>query len=340
MVPHAAVIPMSFPVLVGDIGGTNARFALLSDAHAQPKTFDPVHTGDFPDIETAVEESVFALTSIMPRSAVIAVAGPVQGEEIDLTNAEWVIRPRTMMERLGVDDVVIINDFEALALALNSLGDDMLHAIGGGAAEPNGPKVVLGPGTGLGVAGMIHANGIWVPIPGEGGHVSFGPVEADEFAVWQALEPEDGRISAEAVLSGRGLVRLYKGVAASEDAEPLFTRPDEISDAGLAGRDTIARRTVELYCRLLGRLAGDLALIFMASGGVYIGGGIAPRLLPILDAGGFRKAFEAKAPHADFLHSVPCRVITGERPALTGLAAYARAPALFGVSLEGRRWTN
>jgi glucokinase len=334
MVPPATVIPMSFPVLVGDIGGTNARFALLSDAHAEPKTFDPVHTDDFPDIETAVEESVFAMTSVMPRSAVIAVAGPVKGEEIDLTNADWVIRP------LGVDDVVILNDFEALALALTSLGDDMLHLIGGGDGEPNGPKVVLGPGTGLGVAGMIHANGIWVPIPGEGGHVSFGPVEADEFPVWQELEPEHDRISAEAVLSGRGLVRLYRGVAASEKATPRFTRPDEISDAGLAASDTIARRTVELYCRLLGRLAGDLALTFMASGGIYIGGGIAPRLLPILDAGEFRKTFEAKAPHADFLRTVPCRVITGERPALTGLAAYARAPALFGVSLEGRRWTT
>jgi glucokinase len=340
MVPSATVIPMSFPVLVGDIGGTNARFALLSDAHAEPKTFDPVHTGDFPDIETAVEDSVFAMTSVMPRSAVIAVAGPVQGEEIDLTNADWVIRPRRMMERLGVDDVVIVNDFEALALSLTSLDDDMLHAIGGGETEPNGPKVVLGPGTGLGVAGMIHANGIWVPIPGEGGHVSFGPVEADEFPVWQALEPEHGRISAEAVLSGRGLVRLYKGVAASTGISPRFTRPAEISDAGLAASDATARRTLELYCRLLGRIAGDLALTFMASGGIFIGGGIAPRLLPILDAGEFRSAFEAKAPHGDFLRSVPCRVITGERPALTGLAAYARAPALFGVSLEGRRWTR
>jgi glucokinase len=331
---------MSFPVLVGDIGGTNARFAILSDAHAEPKMFDPVHTGDFPDIETAIEESVFAMTSVMPRSAVIAVAGPVKGDEIDLTNAEWVIRPAAMMDRLGVSDVVVVNDFEALALSLTSLGDDVLEQVGGGIAEEHGPKVVIGPGTGLGVAGMIHASGIWVPIPGEGGHVSFGPVEADEFPIWQKLEPEHGRISAEALLSGRGLVRLYRGVAAAESKTAGMSRPEEISDAALDGSDTIARRTVEHYCRLLGRAAGDLALTFMASGGVYIGGGIAPRLLPIIKESAFRTAFEAKAPHEDFMAAVPVWVITGERPALTGLAAYARAPALFGVSLDGRRWTS
>jgi glucokinase len=340
MVPSAPMTPMSFPALVGDIGGTNARFALLSDAHAEAKAFDPVRTADFPDIETAIEESVFALTSVMPRSAVIAVAGPVQGDEIDLTNADWVIRPKHMMQRLGLDDVVVINDFEALALSLTSLGDDVLEKIGGGEADDHGPKVVIGPGTGLGVAGIIHASGIWVPIPGEGGHVSFGPVEADEFAVWERLEPEHGRISAEALLCGRGMVRLYRGVAAAQGAEPRFTRPEQISDEALAGGDPVARRTVDLYCRLLGRAAGDLALTFMASGGVYIGGGIAPRLLPILAQSEFRRAFEAKAPHEDFARSVPSWVITGERPALTGLAAYARAPALFGVSLDGRRWNG
>ncbi len=339
MAQSSGTTPLSFPVLVGDIGGTNARFALLTDAHADAKMFDPVRTGDFDDIETAIEDSVFAMTSVMPRSAVIAVAGPVQGDEIDLTNADWVISPRQMMQRLGIEDVVVMNDFEALALSLSSLGEDVLQQIGGGTADDHGPKVVLGPGTGLGLAGLIHASGIWVPIPGEGGHVSFGPVEADEFPVWAKLEREHGRISAEALLCGRGLVRLYRGVAAIENAEAKFASPEAISDAALAGADPVARRTVELYCRLLGRLAGDLALIMMASGGVYIGGGIAPRLLPILSESEFRKAFEAKAPHQDFVRSVPTWVITGERPALTGLAAYARAPGLFGVSLEGRRWS-
>jgi glucokinase len=327
-----------FPVLVGDIGGTNARFALLSDAHAEPRLFEAVGTGDYVDIESAIEDVVLSATSVMPRSAVLAVAGPIGGDGVDLTNADWTIRPRDLMIRTGIGDVVLLNDFEALALALTSLAADDVVAIGGGAVDEAGPKVVLGPGTGLGVAGLIHAANLWIPVPGEGGHVALGPEQADEFAFWPHLEPETGRISAEAILSGRGLRRLYRAICAADGTGPVHDSPEALSDAAVIGSDATAVRTIETYCRLLGRVAGDLALIFMATGGVYIGGGIAPKILPALETGGFRRAFEDKAPHQTVMAAIPTSVITASRPALKGLTAFARTPGRFGVSLHGRRW--
>lgn len=330
--------PIAFPVLIADVGGTNVRFALLSDSHAEPRMLPPAMTADFPDIATAIDEVVLAHTSLLPRTAVLAVAAPVRGDEVHLTNADWVIRPEELMKALGLRDVVVINDFEALALALNSLSAADLEPIGGGMVDPMGAKVVLGPGTGLGVAGLVRAGNLWVPLPGEGGHVALGPEQDDEFLLWTAMEPERGRISAEAVLSGRGIVRLYRAVAATAGAAPRFSTPDEISAAALSGGDEAAHRTLQVYCRILGRLAGDLALVFMATGGVYVGGGIAPRLVPFLRTSEFRRAFEAKAPHQAVLAQIPTWVITAEQPALIGLAAFARMPSRFAVTLTGRRW--
>jgi glucokinase len=184
----------------------------------------------------------------------------------------------------------------------------------------------------------VHADGLWVPVPGEGGHVSFGPAEPDEFPLWANVEQEHGRVEAETLLCGRGMVNLYRAVALTEGGEPVLTRPAEITEAALAGVDPLATRTVSLYCRLLGRFAGDVALTFMALGGVYIGGGIAPRILPFLRRGEFRRAFEAKAPHEAVMATIPTSVITRQNPALAGLAAFASAPDRFGVTLTGRRW--
>jgi glucokinase len=329
---------IAFPVLVGDIGGTNARFALLVDREAPPQTFQPVATGDFLNMETAIQASVFAHSSIRPRSAIIDLAGPIVGDAVVLTNADWIIRPRETMHKIGVEDLILLNDFEALALALTALESDDLVAIGGGYANQRSAKVVLGPGTGLGVGGLVRANELWVPVPGEGGHVALGPAERDEFSVWVHIEPEHGRISAEALLSGRGLARLYRAVTRTEGKQPIFDKPEEITKAALEHTDAAAVRTLSLYCRLLGRLAGDMALVFMAQGGVYLGGGIAPRILPFLLESEFRRAFEAKAPHQEVIATIPTWAIVEETPALRGLAAFARAPERFGVNLSGRRW--
>jgi glucokinase len=331
---------MPFPVLIGDIGGTNARFALVSDPDAPLQVFRSVATADFPTIEDAIAASVLAHSPLRPRSAIVDLAGPITGDAVPLTNAHWVIRPRDMIARSGLENVILLNDFEALALALTALGPHDLVSTGGGAATASGAKVVLGPGTGLGVGGLVEANGLWVPVPGEGGHVALGPAEADEFPVWANIEPEHGRISAEAILCGRGMVRLYRAVALTEGREAVLTTPAEITQQALDASDPLAFRTVSLWTRLLGRLAGDMALVFMARGGAYIGGGIPPRILPFMTGGEFRRAFEEKAPHQAVMAGIPSYVIVGENPALQGLAAFARAPQRFGVNLAGRRWSK
>jgi glucokinase len=330
---------LAFPVLIGDIGGTNARFAVVPDREAPLDLFHPVATGDFPNIEPAVEASVLAKSPHRPRSAIIDLAGPVTGDAVPLTNASWVMRPRDMMRTLGLERVILLNDFEALALALTALEESDLVSIGGGDPQ-HGAKVVLGPGTGLGVGGLIEASGQWTPVPGEGGHVALGPDEPDEFPVWENIEPEDGRISAEAILCGRGIVRLYRAVATTAKRDPIFSTPAEVSKAALDRTDDSAVRTITLWSRLLGRLAGDMALVFMARGGVYIGGGIPPRILPFLQTGEFRRAFEKKAPHQALIAGIQTHVIVSENPALQGLAAFARTPGRFGVNLEGRRWSK
>ena len=338
MAATATSEPLAFPVLIGDIGGTNARFALIPDRDAPVQIFRPVATADFPDIEAAIEASVLAKTELRPRSAVIDIAGPIVGDEVDLTNAHWVIRPRETITRIGVGDVILLNDFEALALALTALPADDLVQVGGDAPTETGAKVVIGPGTGLGVGGLVNASGLWVPVPGEGGHVEIGPSEPDEFAIWKHITPEDGRISAEVLLAGRGIVGLYRAVATADGQRPKFSDPADVTKAALAGSDPEAVRTIDLYARFLGRVAGDMALVFMARGGVYIGGGIPPRIMPFLTRGQFRHAFETKAPHQDVMRKIPTYVIVGANPALAGLAAFARTPERYGVNLAGRRW--
>lgn len=329
---------LAFPVLIGDIGGTNARFAILPDAAAAPVDFPNARTADHATIDDAIEAATAGRGGLRARSAVLAVAGPVEGDEIDLTNSDWVVRPKTLNARFGIADIVVLNDFEAQALATVALDPAQMVRIGGGAAEAAASRVVLGPGTGLGVAGMVHSRGVWIPVPGEGGHVDLGPRTARDLEIWPLLEPIEGRISGEQMLCGRGLANIYRAVAQANGRAPRFRSPPEISGAALAGTDADAAEALELFATCLGRLAGDLALVYMSRGGVFLTGGIAPKILPALARGNFRAAFEDKAPHGALLAAMPVCVITDPRAALAGLAAFARTPQRFGVETAGRRW--
>ena len=331
---------LKFPVLVGDIGGTNARFALLVDPHAEPKLFDIIQTSDFATIDEAIQAAVLNKTSLQPRTAVLAIAGPVDGDEIALTNCPWVVKPRSMITDLGLEDVIVINDFEAQALAVIALDDSSLTAIGTGKPELYGSRVVLGPGTGLGVAGLVHAHHAWIPVPGEGGHIDVGPRTPRETVIFPHLEAIDGRISAEQLLCGRGLVNIYRAIVASRQGQAVFLHPAEISTAGLEGSNMDAVEAVDLFAVVLGRVAGDMALVFMARGGVYLAGGISNHVLPALLRPGFRAAFNDKAPHSELMASMPIYVVTHPTAALVGLAAFARTPSRFGVAIENRRWRN
>jgi glucokinase len=329
---------LNFPILIGDIGGTNARFAILVDSYAEPKEFPIVQTADFATIDEAIQTTILDRTSVQPRSAVLAVAGPVKGDEVDLTNCEWVVRPKAMADSLGFSDIVVLNDFEAQALAVVALGEEHLEQIGPGTPKVGAGRVVLGPGTGLGVAGLVHLRHTWIPVPGEGGHMDMGPRTPRDFEIFPHLEKIEGRISGEQLLCGRGLVNIYHAVAKANGSQPAMATPAAITSAGLDRTDAVAQEALSIFVTCLGRIAGDLALVFMSRGGVYLTGGIAQKIIPALKNGQFREAFEDKAPHRALLQAMPVYVITHPLAALMGLAAYGRTPARFGVETVGRRW--
>lgn len=330
--------PLAFPILIGDIGGTNGRFALVIEDGQEPRTFPVVQTAHHATIDEAIAVTLRDSGAVRPRSAVLAVAAPIEGEEVALTNSHWVVRPREMLAALDLEDIVLVNDFEAQAMAVVALGREHMDKIGGGEPEENAGRVVLGAGTGLGVAGLVHSRGRWIPVPGEGGHMDIGPRTPREREIFAHLEPIEGRLSGEQILSGRGLVNAYTAVAISAGQTPRFTMPAEISAAALSEADPIAVEALDLFVTCLGRTAGDLALVFMSRGGVYLTGGITQKIVPALKKGGFRAAFEDKAPHSELMRTMPAYVITHPLAAVAGLAAYARDPSGFGVETAGRRW--
>ncbi|RAZ90078.1 glucokinase [Mesorhizobium hawassense] len=329
---------LRFPVLIGDIGGTNARFSIVLDANSEATEPQIVQTANFKTIDEAIQAAVLDRSSVQPNSAVLAIAGPVDGDEIPLTNCPWVVKPKQMFRTLGLSEVVVLNDFEAQALAVVALGEEHMEKIGGGTPEPNAGRVVLGPGTGLGVAGLIYALNRWIPVPGEGGHMDIGPRTPRDFEVFPHIDRLEGRISGEQILCGRGLVNVYRAVAKADARPAPFATPAEVTAAALSKSDRTAEEALALFVTCLGRTAGDLALVFKSRGGVFLTGGIAQKIVPALKAGNFRAAFEDKAPHSALMREMPVYVITHPLAALLGLAAYARTPSLFGVQTAGRHW--
>jgi glucokinase len=329
---------LPFPILIADIGGTNARFSILRDAYADPIVFDTVKADAYETLNEAIQAHVLDQTALMPKTAVMAVAGPIDGDEIDLTNNHWIANPRAIIEEFSVDHVIVLNDYEAQALAVVALGPEHLKAIGSGKIDEAANRVVIGPGTGLGVAGLVHAANTWIPVPGEGGHVDMGPRTPRDHEVFEHLTPIEGRISGEQILCGRGMVNLYNAVAKASGSDTQLTRPEDVTGKVQAGDDPVARETLSLFCEYLGRICGDLALVFMARGGVYLSGGITLKILDHFDEDRFRAGFEDKAPHGDIMRAIPSYAILHDRAPMEGLAAYARTPQRFGVALDGRYW--
>jgi glucokinase len=263
----------------------------------------------------------------------LAIATPLVGDRFRLTNAPWIIDPAQLRKRFGLQEVVLMNDFAAQGLAALALGPDDLVRIGGDEVVDGHPKVVIGPGTGLGIAQIINVGGKWAVIPGEGGHIDLGPRSAREMAIWHFLKKEDGRMSAENALSGRGLENLYQAICRLEGDRVEAWDASDISHRGLKDSDVHAREAVELFLTLLARIAGDMALLSLAYGGIYVAGGIAAKMLPGIVKPAFRAEFEDKAPHSAIMKAIPLHVMTHPTAALEGLAACVREPERF--SLEG-----
>lgn len=304
------------PVLVADIGGTTCRFAVIGP-DGRPDRIVRFPNREVPDIAAAIGRYT-AETGLRPEAGVLAIAGPIDGDEIALTNRGWRFRLSELQRDLGYRELHAINDFAAVAWALPALGPNDVRAIG--AAETCGPgvRIACGPGTGLGIAALLPEKDGWRVFPSEGGHISFGPADANEEPIFARLRSMAGMISAETVLSGPGLIRLHQALHA--DAAPLAS--EEILARAKTG-DAAARATVTAFVRLLGRFAGDVALVFRAAA-VYIAGGVGYGLAPLIEAREFRQSFEAHRPYEKLLASVPTFVITERAPGLVGCAVYAK----------------
>ena len=302
------------PALIADIGGTTSRFA-LAESGLRPRFIVTVANDAVDSLEAAIDQYLGQIAE-MPASAVLAVAGPVNGDEISLTNRDWRFRLPDLRERFGFAHVRAINDFEALAWALLGLAPTDTRPLGRHSEERRGAKVVLGPGTGLGVAALVPAGNGWQVVASEGGHMSFGPASDDEEPVFARLRAQCGHVSAETIICGRGLARLH--LAVHPGAQPLSCE-EIIAQAKAGNAATLA--TTALFTRLLGRFAGDVAVTFKAIAGVYITGGVANGLSAVLDEAVFRAAFEAHPPYQKTLAATPTRLLTCPEPGLLGCAA-------------------
>jgi len=307
--------------LVGDIGATNARFGLVSPGgkllHWQSYACE-----QYPTIDDALARYLGERAGLpMPRQAAIAVASPVTGDWVAMTNHPWRFSIAALKARFGFDRLEVINDFTALALALPRLGPDDRMTVGGGASVPGVPLAVLGPGSGLGVSGLVPCGSGWVALTGEGGHATMAPATDRESAVLDRMRRHFDHVSAERVLSGPGLVNLYNALSEINGVPSLGYTPAQITDLAMRGEDPVCAETTTMFCAMLGTMAANLALILGARGGVYIGGGIVPRLGRFFADSPFRARFQAMGRFESYLAAIPSHVVTHHLPAFLGCAS-------------------
>jgi glucokinase len=308
------------PLLVADIGGTNARFGLW---HRGELRFEQAlkcadYSGPAPAARHYLDRAR-AEGMAPPRAAAFAVAGPLLDDRVALTNNGWDFSAAATRHALDLEQLIFLNDFTALALAVPQLAASERFQVGGAAPLADAAVAVIGPGTGLGVSGLVRAGDRWLALQGEGGHATLPAVTPREMAVIEALHRRHTHVSAERVLSGDGLELLYRTLAEIDGAKVATLDAGEITRRALAGaRDERCLETVSLFCGWLGNVAGNLALTLGARGGVYIGGGIVPRLGEYFATSPFRRCFEAKGRFARYLAPIPAYVITAQYPALMG----------------------
>ncbi|MDB5544577.1 MAG: glucokinase [Hyphomicrobiales bacterium] len=327
-----------YPLLVCDIGGTNVRIAAVDEPGGPLGRVAKYKTAAFPGFSECVEHALRETGAARPLSILACGAGPVAKRGLHLTNAAWSIDGPQIAYQLGLSQGILFNDFEAQALALPAHRPEWLHAIGPDLPREGGPQIVLGPGTGLGVAALVREGGKYMPLASEAAHIEFGPATDVDAAIWPCLERFHGRITAEAVISGPGLARLHKARAAAAGKPDEDTTPTEIVSAALLDHHGPEADSVRHFWRLTARFAGDMALVFLARNGVALSGGVLPRIIDLLDGVEFRGAFEAKAPMEHVLRQIPTWVVTAPDVVLAGLAAIAAQPGAYQIDYRQRAW--
>jgi glucokinase len=309
-------------VLLGDIGATNARFALLSEGVLGPVSNFTV--ANFPNFTDAVDAFLDGdYRSRTGHEAVLAIAGPVNAGRCILTNCSWIIDQHELCRAFGFAKVRLCNDFEAVARSLPHLTTTDLFRVGDGEPVPGAPMAVLGPGTGLGVACLVPTSNGPAVIAGEGGHATMAATSPREDAIIDYLRRQFGHVSAERVVSGSGLENLYRAVVALDGADAPKRSAPEITKAGSDGTCPLSRMALELFCGMLGTIAGNVGLMFGARGGVYIAGGIVPRITDFIAHSEFRARFESKGRFRTYLQSIPTGIIIHPTATFIGLRSLA-----------------
>lgn len=302
--------------LLADVGGTNARFA-IETAPLQFEHVKVLSCSGYPSLGAAVRAYLASIG--MSRGEIqhagIAIANPVDGDVVSMTNHDWSFSITALRYELGLDALSVVNDFTALAMALPYLTPAQRVQVGAGVSVPRRTVGLIGPGTGLGVSGIVPFGQHWAPLASEGGHASFAPGDEQEIAILRDLTREFGHVSAERLLSGPGIEMIYR--ALSGQSLPAA----EVTRRALAGECGDSARAIECFCAALGSVAGNVALTLGATGGMYIGGGIVPRLLGMFERSPFRARFEAKGRLAGYVARIPTYVITEQYPAFLGVSA-------------------
>lgn len=330
MSPNKQVHPQAFDTdprlearLLADVGGTNARFGWQAGPGAPVGDIQVLQVADHARIEDAIRQYLDGLGRGIPGAAAIAIANPITGDQVHMTNAAWSFSQAAVKAEFSFRTFRLLNDFTALALALPDLPANELRQVGGISPAPRGPIALIGAGTGLGVSGLVPVGDAgWVPLSGEGGHVTLPAVAARERLVMDGLAQRYGHASAERLVCGQGLYDAFGLLCHADKAEPgAITSAAEVTAAALKARHPQAVEALTMFCAMLGTVAGNLALTLGAHGGVYVGGGIVPRLGTWFDSSPFRERFEAKGRFKQYLAPIPVWVITSaESPALLGAA--------------------
>lgn len=315
------------PVIVADIGGTNTRFGLVTHFDADSGLVSIEHkrqypSADFPDFASAFRYYYDALDGVNPKSACIAIAGPVKGGQVRMTNLNWSISKAKACKAFGLDYFEVINDYTAMVYSTLYLDTDSLSTICKGTINTEAPRCIVGPGTGLGVAAIVPCGRYWVTLSGEGGHITLASTGKYENQVIQQIAPGQGKVSAETILSGPGILRLYQAICALEGRHGIAKSPAEVTSAAVSGTDPVASSALSMFCRLLGGMVGDMVLAFGAEGGAFLAGGILPRVESLLKDSEFEHCLKNKGVMSHYLDNINVSLITAKDAALVGAAGW------------------
>ena len=319
----------SHPILIADIGGTNARFALANDAPSYFSQAQTLKAADFEQLTDAVDAYLSSLDIAQLQGICLAVAGPVKNDAVAFPNSHWSVNCQNLRKKYDITQTSLLNDWEAISYSLSVLNQSDLQDIGGQwptLADQDYTVAALGPGSGLGISGLLRRKQSLIPLVTEGGHSGFSPENEIQIEILRYLHKKyDARISIERLLSGPGIINIHESLCAIHNTEnPEFTAA-EITAAGVNKTDSLCTQTLDLFFEVLGQVAGDTALTLGANQGVFIGGGIAQRYPDSLAASRFRQGFENKGRHSELMKGIPTWLIQHKNPGLLGASVYSKS---------------